>query len=527
MTSSEASTPVLSATGVSICYDDKPAVSDVSFEVRPGECLGIVGESGSGKSTVSLSLMDYLPSNARIVHGDLVLAGRDLRDVDAHERRQILGREIAMVYQSPMTALNPRMKVGDQVAECMTVHGVSQDEARARVLELFEQVRLPDPAAAISRYPHELSGGQLQRVVIAMAISMRPSVIVMDEPTTGLDVRTEAAVLDLITDLRRTLNVAVILVSHDLALIAKHADKLIVMQRGECVESGPASKVLTAPAHAYTRRLVSALPKVDVPHGGRVPEGRPEIIEDPTMQVFELTVRFGGRRRRPGHTALDDVSLILNDKEILGVVGESGSGKTTLSRVLCGLQEPTAGTVDLFRGARGRGKVGMVFQDPTSTLNPMRTVGWTLMRTLRIAGVPSSDRRERMHELLEAVRLPREYAERKPRRLSGGERQRVSIARALAQDPAVMILDEPTSALDVSVQADVVDLLLRIRDERGIPMLFVTHDLGVIRSIADRIVVVRDGRIVEDAPSEELFTHPKDPYVQELLAASMSVHAVA
>ncbi len=527
MSAATTAEPILEASGVSICYDDKRAVDQVSFEIHPGECLGIVGESGSGKSTVSLSLMDYLPSNARIVEGELRLRGRDLRSVTAHERREILGREIAMVYQSPMTALNPRMKVGDQVAECMTVHGVSEKEARARVLELFAQVRLPDPKAALARYPHELSGGQLQRVVIAMAISMRPSVIVMDEPTTGLDVRTEAAVLDLVTELRTTLGVAVILVSHDLALIGKHADRLLVMQRGECVESGPATKVLTSPEHPYTNRLVSALPKVDVPHGGRDAEGRPEIAEEPTMQVFELSVRFGGRRRHAGHTALDHVSLILNDHEILGVVGESGSGKTTLSRVLCGLQDPTSGTVDVFRGARGRGKVGMVFQDPTSTLNPVRTIGWTIMRTLKVAGVPAAARRERMLELLDSVRLPREYAERKPRRLSGGERQRVSIARALAQDPAVMILDEPTSALDVSVQADVVDLLLKIRAERGIPMLFVTHDLGVIRSIADRIVVVRDGQIVEDAPSEELFTHPKDPYVQELLAASMAVHAVS
>jgi ABC-type glutathione transport system ATPase component len=270
--------------------------------------------------------------------------------------------------------------------------------------------------------------------------------------------------------------------------------------------------------------LLDAIPSASLPHGGRY-RTPSEPSDETVLEVADLTAEFKLGGRRGTHVALDRVSFALNDREILGVVGESGSGKTTLSRVLCGLQKPASGEVRLSAAARSRGKVAIVFQDPTSTLNPRRTIGWTIWRTLRLAGVPRSERRERMLSLLDDVSLPREYASRRPVRLSGGERQRVSIARALAQDPEVMILDEPTSALDVSVQASVLDLLLRIRDEKGLPMVFVTHDLGVIRSVADRIMVFRNGQLLESAPSEELFTDPKHPYVRELLAASLSVHA--
>ncbi len=525
MSASTGPTPAIRVSNLSIAYDGISAVRDVSFAVAPGECLGIVGESGSGKSTVSLALMGYLPRNAEITSGNLHLGEQDLRALSSAQRCSVLGRDIAMVYQSPMVALNPRLRVGDQVAECMRVHGMSKNAANDRVLELFEQVNLPEPREAIRRYPHEMSGGQLQRVVIAMAIALKPSVIIMDEPTTGLDVRTEAAVLELITELRETLNVAIILISHDLGLIAKHADRLIVMRHGGCVEQGEAGDILRNPKHPYTAMLLASIPGAALPYGGRA-HAPVEASDEEVLTVDALKVEFRRGRRRAVKTALDDVAFTLHDREILGVVGESGSGKTTLSRVLCGLQKPSGGTVELSAAAKGKGKIAIVFQDPTSTLNPVRTIGWTIRRTLRLAGVPRAKRQEHMLRLLDDVQLPREYALRRPRRLSGGERQRVSIARALAQHPEVMILDEPTSALDVSVQASVLDLLLRIRVERGLPMVFVTHDLGVIRSVADRIMVFLDGHLVECANTEELFTAPQHPYVQELLAAALSIHAV-
>ncbi|TPW27335.1 ABC transporter ATP-binding protein [Martelella alba] len=515
--------------GLTVFYRgcNQPAVKDLSFSVRRGECLGIVGESGSGKSTAGMALMGYLPSNARIAAGHVRVGGTDVASLSRRAQRDWRGRNIAMVYQSPMTALNPLMTVGRQVAEAMTVHGVSAEDAEARMAALFERVRLPDPQQIAGRYPHQLSGGQLQRVVIAMALSCKPNVIVMDEPTTGLDVTTEAAILELVDELRRETGTTILLISHNLGLVAKHADRVVVMFKGEAVEAGAAQSLFACPDHDYTRALLEASPKVALPRGGRVPEATTlSVTRDRVLTASSVSVTFplqrGGRRREPVFKALDDVGLDLVKGEILAVVGESGSGKTTLSRVIAGLYQPDIDSRIAIGAAGESTRVSMVFQDPTSTLNPKRTIGWTLMRTLALSGVARRDRLKRAEQLLEDVRLPKTYLKRLPVELSGGERQRVSIARALAQDPAVMILDEPTSALDVSVQKSALDLLLDLRQRLGLSILFVTHDLGVVRYIADRVAVMYRGKLITVAPTERLFTEPDHPYVNQLIQACMA-----
>lgn len=512
---------------------DRPAVEDLSFEVGRGECLGIVGESGSGKSTAGMALMGYLPHKIKIVSKAIKVAGVEVTSLSKREHREWRGKRIAMVYQSPMTALNPLMTVGNQVAEAMVVHGIASSDAEQRVIELFRQVRMPDPAQIAGRYPHQLSGGQLQRVVIAMALSCKPEVIIMDEPTTGLDVTTEAAILELVDDLRRETGTTILLISHNLGLVAKHADRVLVMLKGRAVEQGSAAEVFQNPKHSYTRALLAATPKVSEPRGGRshtVHQLGSTNTAEPVLKVASLNVTFPSPRKSrdkaPIFKALNNIEMDVRKGEILAVVGESGSGKTTLSRVIAGLHRPDyESQIDVTTNGDSRAPVAMVFQDPTSTLNPKRTIGWTLERSLALAGVARAKRSHMAQRLLDDVRLPAHYLRRLPSQLSGGERQRVSIARALAQNPSVMILDEPTSALDVSVQKSVLDLLLDLRERFGLSILFVTHDLGVVRYTADRVAVMYRGDLLAVNPVEELFLESKQPYVRELIAASMASQA--
>lgn len=504
-------------------YGSVPAVNGLSLSLRRGECLAIVGESGSGKSTAGLAILGYLPEVATIDNGRILLGGQDMAGLDPEGRRALWGRRIAMVYQSPMTALNPLMTVGQQLVEALLVHGSDRALARARAVELFRQVRMPEPETIGGRYPHQLSGGQLQRVVIAMAMSCEPEIIVMDEPTTGLDVTTEAAILELIDELRRETGQSVILISHNLGLVARHADRVAVMLRGEVVEEACAATLFADPQHDYTRSLIAAVPQIDQPWAGRprtAPADRAQA-GDSALTIRNLTVTYRGRGGRVTK-GVEDIDLTLGRGEILAIVGESGSGKTTLSRTIVGLQPSDPGSEVSIGGA---GEVAMVFQDPASTLNPARTIGWTLRRTLALAGVPMGERSKRASELLRDVDLPVEFLYRFPAQLSGGQRQRASIARALAQNPQVIIMDEPTSALDVSVQRKVLDLLVSLRERYALSILFVTHDLGVVRYLADRVAVMYRGRLVHVSDVESLFSDPGDGYVAELMAACMATHA--
>ncbi|KQV41212.1 ABC transporter ATP-binding protein [Rhizobium sp. Root1204] len=529
---SAAKEPAVEIRNLSIRYrgSNGLAIEGLSLTLEPGECLGIVGESGSGKSTAGLAIMGYLPASAEILSGEVLVAGSDVTKLDRRKRRELRGRRISMVYQSPMTALNPLMTVGDQVAEALTVHGHSKAQAHQATVRLFEQVRMPDPADIGRRYPHQLSGGQLQRVVIAMALSCKPDLIIMDEPTTGLDVTTEAAILSLIDDLRRETGTAILLISHNLGLVAKHADRVAVMLKGCVVEQASARELFANPTHEYTRALLEAVPKIAEPKGGRVStvkDGAAPTPKETVLGIRSLNVTFPARRSNNDSPkifkALDHVDLDLHKGEILAIVGESGSGKTTLSRVVAGLHRPDFDSrIDLRPSSTASSDVAMVFQDPTSTLNPARTIGWTLKRTLASAGVARDERADRAAKLLEDVKLPAHYMSRLPRELSGGERQRVSISRALAQNPSVFILDEPTSALDVSVQKSVLNLLLELRDRYELSILFVTHDLGVVRYIADRIAVLYRGELVAVGDVEEVFEKPDHPYVSQLINASMA-----
>lgn len=517
----------LSVRNLSISYNRNAlAVDDVTFDIRPGERMGLVGESGSGKSTIGMALMGYLPESATVRSGSMQFGDTNLLTVEPAERRNFLGQQLAMVYQSPMTALHPQITVQAQVVEAMTAHGVPSHEAQKRAVELFERVHLPNPSMIGRRFPHELSGGQLQRIVIAMALSCRPGLLVLDEPTTGLDVTTEAAVLDLIRELQRELGGSVLLISHDLGVIADRTDHIAVMRNGRIVEQGPTAAVLAAPQHEYTKRLLASVPRIDLPRGGRSQTPEPRKEGAVVARVQELQVTYGRKSlfRKRAEPTLQNVSFDVRSKEILAVVGESGSGKTTLARHLVGLVERSGGSVELpGTTARRRSDIAIVFQDPASTLNPARTVGWTLRRTLLRCSAPRKGVEAQAQALLEDVQLPADFLERYPAELSGGQRQRVSIARALAQNPRLLILDEPTSALDVSVQATTLEMLLRLRDERDLAMIFVTHDLGVVRSTADRVLVLRSGQLVECRPTEELFTDPWHPYVKELLRATFDV----
>ncbi len=504
---------------------DVPVVRGVSFEIRAGRALGLVGESGSGKSTVARTLLAHLRRGSRIVGGAVEVAGDDVFALSPAATRELRGGTAAVVAQNAGQALTPSMRVGRQLREALESHGLpSEDE---RVEELIRLVRLPDPATIVRRYPHQLSGGQQQRIAIAMAVAARPRVLVLDEPTTALDVVTQAAVLTLIRDLARELGMAVLLVSHDLGVVSTMVDEIAVMRDGVIVEHRPTAELFASPEHPYTRELLAAIP------GGPGAAGpAPASADDqvtPMVVADGLVVRYA--RGLP--PAVSDVSFTIAPRETLAVVGESGSGKTTLATALAGLVPTESGTFrfqgdgvegDLTSAVAGRSPalrraVQLVFQNADTSLNPRRTVGAAIARPLKLFTGQASA--ERVGEILTEVGLSPDFAARLPNQLSGGQRQRVGIARALAADPQLVIADEITTALDVRVQAEILDLLARLQRDKGLSCLFISHDLAVVRGVADRVAVMTGGRIVELGPPERVFQGPNHPYTRQLLAATL------
>ncbi len=517
-----------------------PVVRGVSFTIDAGRTLGLVGESGSGKSTVARTLLAHLRTGSTVVGGTVTVAEQDVFALSPAETRALRGGTASVVAQNAGQALTPSMRIGEQIREALRAHG--EPDGPERVAELVRLVRLPDPDTIVRRYPHQLSGGQQQRVAIAMAVAARPRVLVLDEPTTALDVVTQAAVLDLVADLGRELGMAVLLVSHDLGVVSAMADEIAVMRHGEIVEHRATADLFADPQHEYTRALLAAVPDgtrsggagrdgleatVPVTVGSTATPTVPPVR--PVVTARDLVVRYG--RGLPA--AVDGVSFEIAAHETLAVVGESGSGKSTLATALAGLVPAESGSFDYTddtvtgdlrepvaaRSAELRRAVQLVFQNADTSLNPRRTVGAAIARPLRLFTGSSS--RERVAELLTQVGLGPEFANRLPAQLSGGQRQRVGIARALAAGPRLVIADEITTALDVQVQAGILSLLADLQRENGLSCLFISHDLAVVRGVADRVAVMTGGRIVEIGPTERVFTGPNHPYTSTLLAATL------
>ncbi|HAE47787.1 MAG: microcin ABC transporter ATP-binding protein [Tistrella sp.] len=507
---------------------DRPfAVDGVSYDLKAGEILCVVGESGSGKSMAANAVMGLLPPGVKPAGGQILFEGRDLLALDEAGFRELRAARVAMIFQEPMTALNPLMRVGEQIAEVFEGHNrLKPRERRTRALELLTEVGIPDPARAIDAYPFQLSGGQRQRVMIAMALALEPRLLIADEPTTALDVTTQAQILELIRDLQRRHGMGVMFITHDFGVVAEIADRVCVMRYGQVVEIGTAAKVLGAPEHEYTRGLIDAIPGMGVPD-------RKPVEGEVLLKVRGLTKTYHGKggltRKARVVKAVDDISFDLARGETLGIVGESGSGKSTLGRCIVRLIDPETGSAEIggvdlatLNGAalrRERRRVQMVFQDPYGSLNPRTRVGQIIAEGPIAAGVPAAEARKRARELLEVVGLDASAADRFPHEFSGGQRQRIGIARALALDPELIIADEAVSALDVSIQAQVLDLLAELKTRLRLSMLFVTHDLRVAAQICDRIAVMQRGRIVELGPVAEVFGAPKSDYTRDLLAA--------
>lgn len=505
------------------------AAKHVTYDLMPGKVLAIVGESGSGKSTSSMAIMGLLPKNAR-VHGSAVLAGRELIGARPEVLRQVRGEGIAAIFQEPMTALNPVYTIGFQISETILTHrpGMTRKQAKARAIELLGLVEMPDPMKAYNSYPHQLSGGQRQRAMIAQSISLDPRVLIADEPTTALDVTVQAEILDLLRHLHQKLDSAIILITHDMGVVADMADDVMVMKDGDVVEHGSAAKLFTTPDHPYTRALMASVPHLGL---GTAVADVSSSSDDTTAALLleNVSIDYPKRGRVPAFRAVADASLSIQPGEVLGLVGESGSGKTTIARAIVGLvpiaegQLRVAGQemvgVDPKQLRAVRRKLGIVFQDPGSSLNPRWPVGQSIGEPLELAGRDRKEIGTRVTELLDMVELPRDFRNRYPHELSGGQRQRIGIARALALDPQVLVADEPTSALDVSVQARVLELLQNIQKEKQFATLFVTHDLAVVDLLADRIAVMQHGKIVEQGSKEQILRNPQDPYTQRLIAA--------
>ncbi|WP_329484984.1 ABC transporter ATP-binding protein [Kitasatospora sp. NBC_01246] len=512
------------------------AVDGVGFTLEAGQALGIVGESGSGKSTVAYGLLGLHRGTGARIGGSVRVAGVDAVTAEGDELRRLRGGLAAMVFQDPLSALDPYYAVGDQIAEVVRVHrDISRRDARARAVEVLDRVGIADAARRSRSRPHEFSGGMRQRVLIAMALACEPRLLVADEPTTALDVTVQAQILDLLHELRAETGAGLVLVTHDLGVVAGSVDRVLVMKDGRAVEHGPVAEVLGAPREPYTRALLSAVPRVDAPEASGAPAAPAEPAGDEVLlEAVELRREFATRGGPVRHgapvAAVDGVSLTVRAGETLGIVGESGSGKTTLGRMLVRLLEPTGGRLH-YRG-RDIGALGekdlrplrrelqMVFQDPVSSLNPRRTIGESVADPLRIAGESDERRiRARVGDLLERVGLDADWYHRYPHEFSGGQRQRVGIARALAPRPRLIVCDEPVSALDVTTQAQVVELLGELQRDLGLALVFIAHDLAVVRQVSDRVAVMRAGRIVEQGDADAVYDAPQHAYTKGLLAA--------
>ncbi|MGY5029623.1 dipeptide ABC transporter ATP-binding protein [Streptomyces sp. 900116325] len=524
--------------------DGARAVDGLSFTLEEGAALGVVGESGSGKSASAYALLGLHRGTGARVGGSIRVAGVDVQAADDAELRALRGAKAAMVFQDPLSSLDPYYAVGDQIAEVYRVHtGASGRAARARAVDVLDRVGIPDAARRSRSRPHEFSGGMRQRALIAMALACEPRLLIADEPTTALDVTVQAQILDLLHSLRRETGMGLLLVTHDVGVAAESVDEVLVMQSGREVERGPVAEVLGSPRQRYTRELLAAVPRVDAKRPEAVPAARVADTGDPRpdsavsrvartgeplLEAIDLRREFGRGRGRV--TAVDGVSLTVHPGETLGIVGESGSGKTTLGRMLVRLLDPTAGRLH-YRGTEigslsdkalrpHRRELQMVFQDPVASLNPRRSIGESVADPLRAAGALDDTRiRARVQELLERVGLDPDRYDRYPHEFSGGQRQRVGIARALAADPKLIVCDEPVSALDVTTQAQVTALLAELQRELGLGLVFIAHDLAVVRQVSDRVAVMRQGRIVEQGSVDEVYGAPQDPYTRQLLAA--------
>jgi peptide/nickel transport system ATP-binding protein len=505
---------------------DRPhALSDVSLSIAANEILCVVGESGSGKSIMANTIMRLLPSEVAIDGGRVIFEGRDLASATTAEMRKVRGAGIAMIFQEPMTALNPLRTIGDQIGEMFSIHtGLSRAEIDAKVLALLEDVRISDPKTAARVYPHELSGGQRQRAMIAMALALDPRVLIADEPTTALDVTTQAQILALIRDLQKRKKTAVLFITHDFGVVAEIADRVAVMQHGVVVEQGDTSSVLNSPQHAYTKQLIAAVPPLTAPPPREVSS---DIIL--TIDNVSKTYRSGGFLGRGARVtpAVKAVSLKLPRGATLGIVGESGSGKSTLARCIVRLIDPDQGSIVLEgkdwakltreKIRRETRHIQMVFQDPFASLNPRRKAGELVAQGPIVHGTPRAQAIADAKELFALVGLDPSASDRFPHEFSGGQRQRIGLARALALRPDVLIADEPVSALDVSVQAQVLKLLAELRQRLGLSIVFITHDLRVAAQICDLVAVMKDGEVVEQGLAGDVFGHPQHPYTRALL----------
>lgn len=528
-------------------------VQNVTYDIRPGEIRGVVGESGAGKSMTGNAVIGLLDDPARIASGEIWLKGRRIDNLSVEEKRAIRGREIGMIFQDPLTSLNPLFTIGEQLVETIQLHlNVSASEARDRALSLLERVSIPDPVTRFDQYPHQFSGGMRQRVVIALALCSEPSVIVADEPTTALDVSIQAQVLDLIKELASEWQVGVILVTHDMGVIADTTEQVTVMYAGKVVESGSTDQVLGAPEHEYTKSLISAVPRPQVKlhrfpqvsYGGRETTFKIEDLarnwersqlskSGNLLEVQGITKKFIEKSsilpsRRRYFKAVDEVSFDIKDGEVFGLVGESGSGKSTVARMIGTLHSVDGGSIK-FDGdevtdmgaedlARYRKQIQMIFQDPFSSLNPrMKVESIVAEPLLHHKLLPANQVSGRVHELLDRVGLTKDAGAKYPHEFSGGQRQRISIARALATQPRFLICDEPTSALDVSIQAQILNILKDLQEHLGLTMLFISHDLPVVRQMCDRVGVMKQGQLVEVQATEELFANPQHEYTAQLL----------
>lgn len=568
--------PVLEVTNLSVDFGvDRewvPAAMDVSFHVNAGEVLALVGESGSGKSVSTMATLGLLPSNAR-TSGSVKVNGREILNASPAKLRQVRGQEVAVIFQEPMTALNPVYTVGFQIIETLRLHTeMSPKQAEERALEMLALVELPDPKKAFRSYPHQLSGGQRQRAMIAQSLSTDPRLLIADEPTTALDVTVQAEILDLMRNLRNKLNAAIVLITHDMGVVADLSDRIAVMRHGRIVETGSSAEIFANPKHPYTQDLLAAVPKlgqgsesdseVDIvaavaaatnveleetadaeefarreaqikAEGKIAAKDSHRLTDRPVvLELKDVAIEYPKQGRVPAFRAVEHADLIVHQGEVVGLVGESGSGKTTIGRAAVGLLPVAEGSLvvngrEIF-GLKSTSKemhdvrrnVGVVFQDPSSSLNPRLPIGESIGEPMYLAGVAKgAELQKRIERLLDQVELPRAYRNRYPHELSGGQKQRVGIARALSLEPKLMVADEPTSALDVSVQAKVLDLFQNLQREMGFACLFVTHDLAVIDVLASHIVVMRHGRIVEQGSRDEILRNPQDAYTQRLMAA--------